>query len=242
MYKLKIFISALILFLLLAIFLYFYDIYTINKFKNIIVEQQINSEVELPTITKNNKIPKIIWRTHRKENIEKYKIPSEKTLKNNPGYKEIVYDDEMIEEFIKNNYSKRIYDAYKHINPNYGPARADFFRYLILYMWGGIYLDAKSYVKKNLDEILKKYGENNLLAFKGRKEEEKMFNFTPLNVYKDNYNWSYFTGVKYGEINNWCIISPKGNIVLGEVIKQIVKNLVENLRIIKKVILPFLIN
>ena len=41
------------------------------------------------------------------------------------------------------------------INPQYGPAISDFARYLILFKFGGVYLDNKSFPEKNLNEIIK---------------------------------------------------------------------------------------
>jgi hypothetical protein len=37
-----------------------------------------------------------------------------------------------------------VFRAYQRINPLYGAARADFFRYALIYQLGGIYLDIKS--------------------------------------------------------------------------------------------------
>ena len=128
----------------------------------------------------------------------------------------------MIDKYIKNNYSERIYNAYNSINPNYGPARADFFRYLIIYKEGGIYLDIKSALLENIDEELK---ENKLNISKGRA------NYYPLsyglvNQTINTYNWEYFSGVdKYGEYNNWHFMAPPGNEVLEKVIKQVVSNI-----------------
>eukprot|EP00667_Euglena_gracilis_P017030 EG_transcript_17900 len=48
-----------------------------------------------------------------------------------------------------------IKDIYDSINPHYGAARSDFFRYLILYLLGGVYLDLKSLSHIPLDELLR---------------------------------------------------------------------------------------
>lgn len=56
--------------------------------------------------------------------------------------------------FIREHYSERVLRAYNQINPLYGQARADFFRYLLLYRVGGVYLDIKSGVQRPLEEVL----------------------------------------------------------------------------------------
>eukprot|EP00667_Euglena_gracilis_P005816 EG_transcript_5858 len=45
-------------------------------------------------------------------------------------------------------------DIYDSINPHYGAARSDFFRYVVLYLLGGVYLDLKSFCRIPLDELL----------------------------------------------------------------------------------------
>ncbi len=206
--------------------------YHYNKqFKKILEEDfpkdillELDNSVQLPNINKNNKIPKKIYRTfYDLDEAEKnYKKAFEITKSKNPELEQIVYDDVMVENFIKNNYSERIYNAYKSINPKYGPARADFFRYLIIYYYGGIYLDVKSALVKNIDQELK---ENKLLTSKGRHPEFNFFPFGMTSQFFNKYNWSTFSGTKYGEFNNWHIIAPAGNEILGKTIQHIVTNI-----------------
>ena len=46
-----------------------------------------------------------------------------------------------------------VYEAFSSISPTYGTAKADLFRYSVLYEEGGIYLDAKS-AAKNISRII----------------------------------------------------------------------------------------
>jgi mannosyltransferase OCH1-like enzyme len=66
------------------------------------------------------------------------------------------YDDNDCDNFIKNNFDEKIYNAYKSINNVYGAMKADFFRYCILYKIGGIYLDIKSVIKIPIFKIINK--------------------------------------------------------------------------------------
>jgi mannosyltransferase OCH1-like enzyme len=101
-------------------------------------------------------IPKYIFQTTRdktsvNDNIKK----NIEYLRNkNPEYKYFLFDDNDCINFIKNNYEIDILDTYLLINPNYGPAKADLFRYLLLYKYGGIYLDIKSSCDVPFSEVI----------------------------------------------------------------------------------------
>ena len=219
--------KLLLLLLLLFITIEFYFHYKfIEKMKKDLpdnINAFLKEDIELPIVKKTNSIPKNIYRTYYDlELAKKFNKAYQKTKENNLELKEKIFDDDMIDEYIKNNFSNRIYNAYKSINQDYGPAKADFFRYLIIYKEGGIYLDIKSALIKNIDDILEK---NNLIISKG-KANPYPFYYGLINQYKNSYNWSYFSKVNYyGEYNNWCIISPAGNEVLAKVIKQMVSNI-----------------
>jgi len=202
--------------------------YRLNQFnkdlpKDIILSEDI-SDVILPKVEKTSEINKTIYRTYYDKNyIKNFKSSINKTSESMPDYKQVIYDDQEIEEFIEEIYGERILNAYKSINPEYGPAKADFFRYLILYWYGGIYLDIKTAILKNIEKDISNH-KNKLLVSKGRKKETKSY-FGLIQTIINKYCWSNFSGILYGEYNNWHIISPKGNEILGNMIKHIVKNI-----------------
>jgi len=66
------------------------------------------------------------------------------------------YDDEECETMIKTHFSARIFNAYSSINPNLGAMKADFFRYCILYLMGGIYIDIKSSINVPVFKLIQK--------------------------------------------------------------------------------------
>ena len=98
-------------------------------------------------------IPKVIYQTwYKKElpnNILKIK---EKMLSLNKDYKYFLFDDYDIELFIKENYNSDTLKAFNMLNV--GAAKADLWRYLILYKNGGIYLDIDSEIYSNLDNLI----------------------------------------------------------------------------------------
>ena len=64
------------------------------------------------------------------------------TLKmQNPEFTHYLYDDNMSREFIKNNFNDDVLYAYDKLKP--GAYKADLWRYCVLYIYGGIYLDIK---------------------------------------------------------------------------------------------------
>ncbi|WP_442589792.1 glycosyltransferase family 32 protein [Pedobacter sp. AW31-3R] len=98
-------------------------------------------------------IPKIIHQTFKTSGlplITRWHIS--KFRKRNPEYAYEFYDDERIEQFIADEYNEEILQLYRKIN--IGAAKADFFRYLILFKKGGIYLDIDSSISGKLKDFI----------------------------------------------------------------------------------------
>lgn len=216
---------------LIFVFLLVIDyIVHLNNFRNLKkmfpknILPPLDNSIELPEVEKKEEIPKILYRTYvNKDKASKFDKAKEKTLKLNPELTEVFFSDEDVECFVKNNFSDRVFQAYCNINPDYGPARADFFRYLIIYLKGGFYLDIKSAALKNLDSLFKI--KNRLLASKGRTYSIYPNSFGIYPTLKNSYDWSVFSNIEYGEINNWHFMAPPGNKILKETIRQIVTNI-----------------
>ena len=71
----------------------------------------------------------------------------------NPLYNYYLYDDNDMEKFVKENYNSYIFECYNKLNIIV--AKVDFWRYLILYKYGGVYVDMDSSIEKSLDELIK---------------------------------------------------------------------------------------
>ena len=98
-------------------------------------------------------IPKIIHQTWKTTDIPdnwKESVNSCKTINND--YKYILWTDESMDKFVKEYYPclHNLYKSYK-----YNIQRCDVFRYLVLYKYGGIYLDMDIICKKKLNKFLK---------------------------------------------------------------------------------------
>lgn len=62
----------------------------------------------------------------------------------NPGWEHRLYNSAKAERFIADHYGVGTLAAYLRIGPEYGAARADLLRYLVIYKHGGVYLDLQS--------------------------------------------------------------------------------------------------
>lgn len=99
-------------------------------------------------------IPKHIFQTFKTKNLPlltKWHIW--KIKRQNPDYEYFLYDDEDIKEFFQKEFPPEYISAYNRLT--IGAAKADFFRYAILYKKGGVYLDIDSGISKPLKKLIK---------------------------------------------------------------------------------------
>jgi len=100
-------------------------------------------------------IPKVLYQTYISYNALPLvtRFFMRRSLRLCPKYRYEFYDDSRIEDFLLSEYGSGVHKTYKKIS--IGAAKADFFRYAILYKKGGIYLDVDSLITKNLDGLIK---------------------------------------------------------------------------------------
>lgn len=115
------------------------------------------------TIPKNSKaiirtknkgiIPKILWQTNftNKVTLPVYLNYSFNRLLS-PTYEYKFMGDIEIKDFVKCNFSQQIYKSFNKLN--IGAAQADFWRLLVLYKLGGIYLDIDAHLVWPLELIV----------------------------------------------------------------------------------------
>lgn len=99
-------------------------------------------------------IPKIIHQTFKSASlplITRWHIG--RFQKQNPEYVYEFYDDDRITTFFRQEYGEEMNKAYQRLN--IGAAKADFFRYAVLYKKGGIYLDIDSGINSALDSFIR---------------------------------------------------------------------------------------
>ena len=72
----------------------------------------------------------------------------------NPQHTIRLFGDQEQADFIRNTFGESMHQIYQSINPKYPAARKDLWSYLVIYAFGGIYLDHKSTCLRPLDSIL----------------------------------------------------------------------------------------
>jgi inositol phosphorylceramide mannosyltransferase catalytic subunit len=101
-------------------------------------------------------IPKIIHQTYATPELHPALRANVERLKgDNPDWEYRFYDDAAIVKFIDREYGADVLSLWQSISPRYGAARADFFRYLLMYRVGGVYLDIKSKVEGSLSRFIR---------------------------------------------------------------------------------------
>jgi mannosyltransferase OCH1-like enzyme len=98
-------------------------------------------------------IPNIIFQTYKSDKlpwITKWHIKKMRRINSDYDYQ--FYDDARIDQFIQNEFDAEVYSLYKKIK--FGAAKADFFRYAILFKYGGVYVDIDSLITKKLSDFI----------------------------------------------------------------------------------------
>ncbi|HVG12493.1 MAG TPA: glycosyltransferase [Flavisolibacter sp.] len=98
-------------------------------------------------------IPKTIIQTFKTASLPfVHRWHINKFRKKNNTYNYQFFTDADIEDFLATHYGLAVTDAYRRIQ--IGAAKADFFRYAVLYKQGGVYVDIDSAIVSKLDDFL----------------------------------------------------------------------------------------
>ena len=132
------------------------------------------------------------------------------------GWDYRLYDDVDVREFIQKNCDVKTLSRYDRIDPRYGAARADFFRYLLMHKVGGVYLDIKASLKRPLDDVLSDEDVYLLSHWRNKAGER----------YQGWGLWPASAGVpENGEYQQWHIVSEPGHPFLAAVIARVSHNI-----------------
>jgi hypothetical protein len=99
------------------------------------------------------KIPPFIFQTWKEGTKTDEMVKAIDSFQKQPGYTHICWNDIECRNFLFHSYGERYAKAYISLVP--GAYRADFWRYCMLYKFGGIYVDAKTTCLRPLDEIIR---------------------------------------------------------------------------------------
>lgn len=164
-------------------------------------------------------IPKIIHQTYRSEALPPEILEIVEGLKSlNPDWEYRFYTDEDILEYIRKNFDEKVLTAYLKINPIYGAAKADLFRYLVLYKEGGVYLDIKSTCIYPLSDVIQSDDQFIVTQWQnepGQKDEGAGL----FRCLRENLN------IAHGEYQQWFIIAEKNSPIMKHVVDTVVDNI-----------------
>ena len=159
-------------------------------------------------IGKNNnniyqrKIPKKIFQTWKYKNVSPEFQEIIDTWKlYNPDYEYYLYDDNDCLQFITDNFDTDVVNVYKHLQS--GAFKADLWRYCILYIYGGVYVDIDTLCMRTLDDFIK--------------NDTELMVPIDLNICETKYNL----------FNTFIACVPNSSIMLN-CINQIINNITHN--------------
>jgi len=192
----------------------------------------------------DKKIPRIIW-IAVKETNETLPDHIYRLFERNKGYQVNIIGNEEKTKFIDTVFNNtRIQWAYHAINPTLGAAKTDIWRYLTLWLYGGIYIDDDSDIKTPFDEIIQPSDEL-ILSEEGLPYEEcyhplfklsneytfnkrfKDYNQTITSITK-NYIHGYDQSKGYplffhgNQIINWALFAAPKSILFKRTLENIV--------------------
>jgi hypothetical protein len=170
----------------------------------------------LPDFEVGSLIPPIIHQTYPtlalpedlQANVDQLKVL-------NPDWEYRLYDDRAVEQFIHAHYGEGMLRLFRTINPAYGAARADLFRYLAVYRLGGVYLDIKSRFQAPIDRFINA----------GDRFVVSQWSNGPGERYEGYGIHSGVAQVPGGEYQQWHVIAAPGSPFLRAVLKRVCANI-----------------
>ena len=143
-------------------------------------------------------IPKTIYQSWHTRELHPYvqgQIDRMKQL--NPGYRHVIYTDAEMDAFVDEHFPGEIAECYHRLNIIV--AKVDFWRYLVLYTYGGIYLDMDSSIQQPLNQLI-------------RDEDDAIVTFEGNRTF----------------MVQWALIFSKGHPILKRTIELVVANIQQN--------------
>lgn len=160
-------------------------------------------------------IPRLLFQTYPTRELPSRLAESvDRNLLNAQGWHYQRYSDEDIVQFIGAHYGARMLRRYLSISAEYGAARADLFRYLLIFARGGVYLDIKTAVTRPLCEVIAP-SDTFLLGQWGDCGEDRCL------------DWGQYpeTAPFGGEFQQWFIAASPGHPFLKAVLRQVCRNI-----------------
>ncbi|MFE8873014.1 glycosyltransferase family 32 protein [Acetobacter persici] len=179
-------------------------------------QNYVKNKISFQKNKRSFSISKIIHQTHDETTIpEVFKWGFDRIKEFNPTWQHIYWNAKDRVDFIYENYGWDILNYYLSINPRYGAARADLFRYLCIYKMGGVYLDLKSTCDVSFDNIIGSDDQYLLSQWRNAPGEKSEGCGLGPEV----------ASVKGGEFQQWHIIAAAGHPFLEHVINNVLSRI-----------------
>lgn len=171
----------------------------------------------VPPIEPGKAIPRVIHQIYfsNKPMSDALKSNIEALKRMNPEWEHRLYDERSMRLYLEQNYSSAVTRRFDKLNPAYGAALADFFRYLVLYRSGGVYLDIKSSARFPFDRVIAR--DDQYLISQWRNNEDGRFK-----------GWGVHPEIGHvpgGEFQQWNLAAAPGHPFLKAVIENIIRNI-----------------
>lgn len=193
-----------------------WEIFTLTPAR-VLDQAKVEARPAFPRRPRQIGIARIIHQTYKTDNIPDSLFNNIDALRRlNPGWSYRYWSDKDCHDFIYQYYGWEILKLYLSINPRYGAARADLFRYLCVYTFGGIYLDIKSGSAVPFDNLLLPDDQFLISQWQnGLGEDFEGFGLHP-----------GISSVPGGEYQQWHIISAAGHPFLEHVIVKVISRII----------------
>lgn len=124
----------------------------------------------------------------------------------NPEMTFLLYDDSDVKRFIRDRLPSDVFRAFLRIDPRLGAQKADFFRYCVLLVEGGVYLDIKSELLRNLFRDIVQPTDECILDFR-------------------RYDWEpYRQRLNFGTHEQWLLMAMPRHPYFIEVVNILVRD------------------
>jgi len=184
----------------------------------LIYYKQVESfELVSPTVNSvKKKIPLVVHQVYTQgfeEIPECVRQVMKRNQKSNPDYEFRLYDMGQMKEYLRKYTTPILLETFNLINPTCHACIADFFRYVVIYYEGGIYLDIKTEINTPLRDWV--HNDIHLSMW-------PWFSHSTLEKY---YPKDFVFKTKNRELNQSVLMYPPKHPVLAQVIKKVVRNI-----------------
>lgn len=133
-----------------------------------------------------------------------------------PGCDHRFYTNSSIRAFLLKHFPPDVHEAFTMINPMYGACVSDFFRYCVLYVCGGIYMDIKAFISYDLTDMFDKLDVIQM-------RHKLVVSYWPMSRIRGIQSMEL--NHADGEIMNWVMCCTPGHPVMRTVIDIMCRNI-----------------